>query len=245
MTRRSRTGLFILAVLVAAVCAGLGAWQGTRLRDRRAANRVALSARALAEADVAATPATDLPQRRVIARGRFDHTHTIILRGRVERQAPGVQVVVPLRLDGRAEAVLVNRGFVPSPNAATLDTTLVAPVDTVTVRGLALPVPDDAAGGSPLVYRGTETWQRLDRSALHARLPYPILDVYIHETEREPRPDPARPWPVPAALRPLDDGPHLSYMIQWFGIGAAALAFGVLFVLRGRPPKGTNSGQMV
>jgi cytochrome oxidase assembly protein ShyY1 len=31
----------------------------------------------------------------------------------------------------------------------------------------------------------------------------------------------------------LDDGPHLSYAIQWFAIAAAIAAFGVIVMRRG------------
>ena len=81
----------------------------------------------------------------------------------------------------------------------------------------------------PLAVRGDTTWQRLDRSAVRARLPYNGVDVYLFESVKESRPDRARPWPIPAALPRVDDGPHLSYMVQWFGIAAAALAFALVF----------------
>jgi surfeit locus 1 family protein len=56
-------------------------------------------------------------------------------------------------------------------------------------------------------------------------MPYPIADVYIVQS-----PDPALPQ-SPRRIEPpaLDDGPHLSYAIQWFAfaviaiVGAAAL----------------------
>jgi surfeit locus 1 family protein len=231
---KGRLGLFALLLLVAAVCVGLGLWQGRRLSARRVSNRIALAARALPEIDLNQVTATDsLVQRRVIARGHFDHAHTFVLRGRVEREAPGVQMVVPLRLEGRPEAVLVNRGFAPAYDAARPDTNAVDRTAEATVRGLGLSVPIDSDSGAPLEYRGTLTWRRLDLAAARARLPYPVLEIYVHETEHESRAQGAPPWPVPASLPPLTDGPHLSYMIQWFGIAAAAVAFGIGFVLRG------------
>jgi surfeit locus 1 family protein len=162
--------------------------------------------------------------------GTFDFAHAFVLRGRVERDAPGVHLVVPLKLHGREDAVLVHRGFVPADDALRSDTSTidVSPGER-TVEGILIEVPDDPSGAAPVVVNGDTTWHRLDRATVRSRLPYPVLDVYLFETERESRPDAARPWPVLATLPALDDGPHLSYMVQWCGIAAAALAFAFIF----------------
>lgn len=229
-----RFGLFALMLLVSAICAGLGLWQGRRLTARRSANQIALAARALPEVDLNEMVLNQaLPGRRVRVHGTFDHANSFVLRGRVEREVPGVQIVVPLRLEGQPEAVLVNRGFVPAHDAARPDTGAIDRTAELTVRGLAVSIPSSADSGGPLTYAGATTWRRLDLAAVTARLPYPVLDVYLHETEPEPRVEGASRWPTPAQLAPLDDGPHLSYMIQWFGIAAAALGFGVAVVRRG------------
>jgi surfeit locus 1 family protein len=233
VTRTARFGLFTLTLAVAAVCVALGLWQGRRLAERRAVNHVALERRGLPPVDlnIARGPSLE-PQRMATATGWYDHDHAFILRGRVEREVPGVQVVTPLRLAGRAEAVLVNRGFVPAADAATPEPGAINRVDSVTVRGIVLEVPVSADTGARLEFRGGVSWRRLDLHAARALLPYPVLDVYVHVTDPEPRPAGGPRHPVPAVLPALDDGPHLSYMIQWFGIAAAALGFGIVFVLR-------------
>ena len=171
-----------------------------------------------------------LGERRAVGRGVWDHSQTLILRGRVEREAPGVLVATPLRLAGRPEAVMVIRGFVPADDALRPDPALISRPDSGDVNGLLLPVPVTPDSGGRLVSGGSTTWARLDAPTLYTRLPYPILDVYLHALpDGEPR---AAPWPMPVDVRPLDDGPHLSYMVQWFGIAAAALAFGVI-ILKG------------
>jgi len=231
MRRSAGVSLIVVCLVAAAGAITLGVWQLGRLQSRRAANRVALTGRSLPEVVVNSLPRLDsMDQRRATATGRFDYAHTIILRGRSERDAPGVHLVVPLRLTGRDEAVLVHRGFVPADDALRPDTsTIDITAGERVVRGILLPVPDDPAAAAPLGLRGDTTWQRLDRVTIRARLPYPVLDCYLFETDREQRPDKARPWPILASLPPLDDGPHLSYMVQWFGIAAAALAFAGIF----------------
>lgn len=230
--RRNAPFMLIAVCAIAAVGSiGLGFWQYGRLQTRRAANRAAMTGRALPALSLNALARLDsLDQRRASATGTFDYAHAFILWGRIERDAPGVHQVVPLRLSGRNDAVLVLRGFVPANDAVRPDpTTIDGTPGERTVQGILLPVPRDPAAAVPLGVRGDTTWHRLDRATVAARLPYPVLDVYLYETERENRPDSARPWPIPVALPPLDDGPHLSYMVQWFGIAAAAAAFAVSF----------------
>jgi surfeit locus 1 family protein len=230
----TRFALIAVCLVVAAGATGLGFWQLGRLQARRAANRVALAGRTLSPVSLNALDAHDsLSQRRATAVGAFDYSHAFILRGRVERDAPGVHLVVPLKLDGREDAVLVHRGFVPADDALRPDTSTIdlTPGER-TVEGILIDVPDDPTGAAPIVVNGDTTWHRLDRATVRSRLPYPVLDVYLFETARESRPDAARPWPVLASLPALDDGPHLSYMVQWWGIAAAAVAFAVIFGTR-------------
>lgn len=232
----SRYALPLICVFAATVAASLGLWQGRRLEARRARNaaaeaRRALPALSLNEAEVEAESLSD---REVIAHGSYDHGRTVILRGRVDRSAPGVYLVTPLLLDGRAEAVLVLRGFVPAPDALRPDPLLIDQAERALVTGVTLPIPVTPDSGSPLLINGLATRRRLDLGALRAELPYPILDHYVHATSDSAEDGRAAPFPQPVDLAPLDDGPHLSYMIQWFGIAAVALGFGVAVWRRGR-----------
>src|SRR5690606_13168983 len=130
--------------MVAAVCVRLGIWQLDRLGQRRERN-AALEARL----DVAPVTLTGLPAdtagltyRRARARGAFDGERTIVLPGRSYRGSPGVHVLTPLRLGGSGPGILVNRGWVPAADGATvpLDSLRTASADT-TVEGILLPFP--------------------------------------------------------------------------------------------------------
>lgn len=143
-----------------------------------------------------------------------------------------MQVVTPLLLGAGDTAVLVNRGFVPAPDAVTADVDSLDEPGTLRVEGLALPIPLRNDHGSPLVRSGRTTWRGLDLSAVRQRLPYHVLDVVILQS-----PDSSVPR-FPRRLEPpaLDDGPHLSYALQWFAFATMALVFaGVLLM---RPPAG-------
>src|SRR5688500_18468087 len=116
---RASRSLAVIFVVVAAVCARLGLWQLDRLRERRAANAAASAKRTLPPVILGATESADstLIDRRVVAAGRYDHTHDLVLRGQVYQGVPGVHIVTPLRVEGMETVVLVNRGFVPTPDA--------------------------------------------------------------------------------------------------------------------------------
>ena len=152
----------------------------------------------------------------------------MVLRGRQYRGVPGVEIVSPLLLeDGRA-AVLVSRGFVPSPDAFSADPGTLREAGEVRVEGIALPI--DSGGGFPLRHSQNTTWARLDLKALRSALPYPIQPVYIRLS-----PDTTRSrFPRPLDPPPLDDGPHLSYAIQWFAFSILALVFGGVMLRQGR-----------
>jgi surfeit locus 1 family protein len=75
---------------------------------------------------------------------------------------------------------------------------------------------------------GRTTWRRLEAGALRQRLPYPILPIYILQTPDSSLPRFPRRIDAPA----VDEGPHLSYAIQWFLFAGLAAAFAVLVVGR-------------
>mgnify|MGYP006200356423 CR=1 FL=1 len=68
------------------------------------------------------------------------------------------------------------------------------------------------------------TWGRLDTAWVRERLPYPVFPVVVRQS-----PDPSLPS-LPRRLEPpaLDDGPHLSYAIQWFLFAGMALTFALV-----------------
>jgi surfeit locus 1 family protein len=215
-------------LLTSAGFARLGVWQLSRLHQRRAANATTLAARAAPPAQLGAgsSRSDTLGEHYVVAEGRYDHGHEILIRGEVFEGAPGVEVVTPLLLAGGGPAVLVNRGFLPAPDAVSAVTEGTQEPGPRTVRGLALPL--GSAPGEPVEHAGRTTWRRLDAGELRQRLPYAILPIYILQT-----PDSSLPrFPRRLEAPVVDDGPHLGYAIQWFLFAGLAAAFAVLVVGR-------------
>ena len=132
----------VIAVVIAAVCIRLGFWQLDRLESRRARNEEVAAAMAaprlpLDSAAVAAIGADPgrFQYRPVRVTGVWDETGRFLLRARGRLGAPGVHLVTPLLLPGVERALQVDRGWIPSPDAATADPRPFRPPGTVTISG--------------------------------------------------------------------------------------------------------------
>ncbi len=226
-----RVLLIATVILVAAAAISLGRWQLRRLRDRRASNAALEAAGRL--------PPLRLPDqlpanrsidsgRRIVATGHFEPAQQLILRGHVQDDAPGIQIVTPFVFDSSNAVLWILRGFVKSPDAVTPPDTVPAPAaGTVTIGGVAYGIPVTTDDGAPLLHKGVTTWKRLDRSTVMARLPESLATYLILASDSA---DVGRLAIV--ALPKLNDGPHLSYALQWFGIALAVLTFGAVVLWR-------------
>ena len=207
MQRRDVT-LGVVAIVVAAGCVRLGIWQLDRLSQRRARNAVLAARLALPPLPVRrGVTADSARQRRVVAQGVYDFSAERTWPGRSFQGTPGVALVTPLRLaDG--SAVLVDRGWVPSPDAFHADHELYREPDTATVTGIALIPP---RGRGDVAVAG-------------------FLPFVIQLESPDPTAGLPRRWPPPA----LDNGPHLAYAIQWFSFALIALVGTAVLLRTGR-----------
>lgn len=227
----------ILVVIVVIVCVRLGFWQLARLDQRRALN-AGIAARLAQDpiGDIASiTDTAGAAYRTAVARGTWDNQRAIVLPGRSHRGVPGVHLLAPLRLSNRAQAVLVNRGWVPAADAATIDVSDFAVADSVDVRGLVLPFPGRAQSlaqraGSVPTDSFRRVWFTIDEEAMRAQYPYPLLDIMIQELPGE---GDAR-YPVKLPPPPLDEGPHLGYALQWFAFAIIGVGGWIALILRSR-----------
>lgn len=207
MQRRDVT-LAIVAVLVAAVCVGAGIWQLDRLAQRRARNAGLAARLALPPLELrAGTSADSARQRRVKARGVYDFTAERTWPGRSFDGTPGVALITPLRLADGA-AVLVDRGWVPSADAFHVDHAAYREPDSAIVEGIAFVPPRGRGDVDPAGF-----------------LPF-VLQLVTPEPGRGL----PRRWPAPA----FDNGPHLSYAIQWFSFAVIALVGTAVMIRKGR-----------
>ena len=101
-----------------------------------------------------------------------------MLRGEALDGVPGVRIVTPLLIAGEGPAVLVERGFLPAPDAVTVDARGAEEPGELTVRGIALPVPQAAASRS--ARRDHDVAAAGPAGALRAA-PVRVLPIYIRQ----------------------------------------------------------------
>ena len=227
-----RAAILVVGLLVAGVCSRLGLWQLQRLDDRNERNRraeqqlarPALPLDPMAASDVVADPDA-YRFRPAVATGRFDLTRELVVIARAHRGVPGVHVVTPLVLDDSL-AVLVERGWLPSPDGRTVQPPLAPEPPQATVEGVLLLV--DGRSGA---IAAAEAWPRRvmspDPELVGPWYPYRLLPLLLRR-RAPPEGSGLRSVDIPA----LSGGPHLSYAMQWFGFAAIALVGSLVFFVR-------------
>jgi len=211
----------LVALAAAALCVRLGFWQLDRLRQRRERNATSRAALGLPLLGASGALTLDSARgRRLHARGVYDYAGERLWRPRAYEGVPGVALITPVRLaDG--SAVLVDRGWAPSPDAYHIDQRAYREPDTADVVGIGMAAP-----------RGRGD---VDPARLRDSLPYPLLPFVIQllppVTARDrPLPPGLVRWPLPD----LGDGPHLFYAIQWFSFAVIIVVGSVALVQKQR-----------
>lgn len=225
-----RTALFCaLALIAAVVFIRLGLWQVARLRERQAHNEVVIEQQRNALAPLATLPRDSTARYRgASADGRFDYEHEIVLASRTHNGSPGVELITPLRVAGTDTTVLVNRGWVYSPDGGTVDLARWRESDSAHVEGYVEAFASDAgvttSAANPRLVR------RVSMQEIAAKVPYPVAPWYlVSRTDTS-----AHSHPVRRSTPSLDEGPHRSYAMQWFFFAAIALGGAAAVVFRER-----------
>jgi len=235
---RVRALLFLgAAAVMAAVFIRLGVWQLQRLAERRTHN--ALVVERLASAPL---PFVSLPRdsaaahyRRARLSGTYDFAHEMLFVNRIRDGAPGAHLVTPVVLDAGTlgdTAVLVDRGWVYAPDGSTVDTTQWR--EPPHLEGSGYIQEFARTGNFPAQVPGHPARLRwLDPAVITSAIGRPIAPYYlVLDTEPDLA---ARHLPQRIPTPALDDGPHLSYAIQWFSFAAIAIAGALIAVFA--PPR--------
>jgi surfeit locus 1 family protein len=214
-----------LAALLAALYIGLGLWQLDRRAERRVQNAV-LTTRIAAPVIPFEHLPGDASYRRALVTGVPDFDNEIVFTGRSRNGSPGVYILTPVRRPANDTAVLVLRGWVYAPDAATVD--LARWREARTAYGgyvNALPAAP-ARANRPVAGRKLRS---LSRSGVQALLPYPVASHYLVSQDTVAEAGPAR---LPMVT--VNEGRHLSYAIQWFAFAAIALVGAGAVIVRER-----------
>jgi surfeit locus 1 family protein len=220
----------LFVILLVVVMINLGFWQLRRLDEKRDRNDLIESRMDQPEVAVGDLldpgdgdrAVDDVRYREVTAPGAYETDATIEVRNRSQDGAPGAWLVTPLTLEG-GERVGVIRGFVGFRPDGSFERAEL-PEGPVTVTGLVMD--PDRLGGTA----GRDLAPLLDEDDM-----LPALVMAEASEPPEPNgpdgPDPQQATLVPVPPPELDEGPHLSYAIQWFIFSTIAVV-GYPLVLR-------------
>lgn len=232
--------LHVLVVAVVVAMINLAFWQLRRLDERRQFNS---QVRANANQPInpindVLSPAIDpstVEWRRVRTTGTYVPGHQFLVVNRSQNGDNGRNVVDAMQLaDG--SLLLINRGF--APNGVDTPPT---PAGAVEVVG-RLRVSERRTTGQPSDNGSgmLNEIRRIDIGLLAGQFDATVQPMYVEQLEATPT-DAATLQPIVAPT--LDEGPHLSYTIQWFFFSCCVIAGWVFAVRRSiamRSPTGVK-----
>jgi surfeit locus 1 family protein len=240
--RRGKAVVLAAAIMAAAGTARLGVWQ-----LGRAAEKEALQLKLEARSGLPALTAEGLAQdpervkeqehRRVHLRGEWIASATVFLENRQMNGRPGFYVLTPLRLEGRSDAVMVQRGWAPRD---LLDRRAVpqvgSPAGTVDVLGkLALPPSKmyELGESEPGRIR-----QNVELAEFSREIGVPLRPLSVMQADSPATAGDGllREWYMPS----LGLQKHHGYAFQWFALSALITGLYVWFQLI-RPRRATPS----
>lgn len=233
MSSLRRWGGYVVFVIVFAVACGLLSWW----QWSRRADAVAEIQRVEANYDAAPVAVGDVLDgledwtiedewRPVELSGRYLVDDQLLVRNRPYSGASGFEVLVPFQLeDGRVFAV--DRGWVPVGSSIEAPDAVPAPPEGEVVVIARLQAGEPELPGRTAPEGQLATIHLPSVAALTG--PDTYTGAYGLLAAEEPAPAEARPAP---AVRPAaDEGPHLSYALQWIAFGILAFV-GLFWAIR-------------
>ncbi len=225
----TRIGLTVLLVAACAGLSSLGVWQLHRAHEKQSRYQAFARNQAsppLVFEDLAfSSSAAGNLWRRVIVRGHYLDQH-IVLDNRSGQGRPGYEILTPF-VSENGTTLLVNRGWIPLPDARSSVPDVLAPADPIAISGYIGPEPvvgielaasaEQAEIMSPNVFRV----QSVKLSGLASLLDRPLWGAVLYL-------DPAATGAFSAAWQLPGDGSarNRSYAVQWFAMAGVLAAIG-------------------
>lgn len=219
---RPRWLLFhVLIVGAVVLMVNLAFWQLRRLDERKSFNALVTTNSEsvpvpMNEVLTAGSESPSLEWRRVLVTGTYRSDLALTIVNRAQDGTAGTDSVVPLEVAPNS-FVLVNRGFTPLSQS-----TNAPPSGTVEIVGYLRRSQKRGFGGSIDPSTGTvKELHRIDVSRIAQQIDGTVATMYVQRLESAPA---EGEWPARVTMPKLDEGPHLSYAVQWFFFSLCALA---------------------
>ena len=222
---------FLATVVLVALGVALGQWQTRRATEKQAIEAT-MSQRTAAPPitlDASMPPLDALEYRRAIVRGEFISAWPLYLENRPHNSIAGFYVLMPFKIAGSTQHVMIARGWVPrDPRDRAKLPPLMTPNGQVELQGMIT----RHAGrllqlGQAVPPRPNAILQNMD-VAEFAQASKLSMQPFVIEQQSDTQDGLIRDWPRPSAG--IDK--HLGYAFQWYGLAGMAFLFFVVTGLR-------------
>lgn len=235
-----------LGTLITLVCIpvfiALGQWQYHKAEQKQ-------TLQTLQDSQLHAKP-VHLPQkveepdawryRQVSVSGQYEPRYQILLDNQVENTRAGYHVITPLKIEGRDQYVLVDRGWIPAAanhsdlpqiDTPTGDQQVVGQVWIPSKKYYSLEKPEEKNNPQWQVL-----WQNMDMQRYAEAVPFPVSPLVIRLDPDSNAGGFSRNWPAPAERITT----HIGYAYQWFGFAVAAFIIYLVVSVRKRDRNGNQ-----
>lgn len=183
-----------------------------------------------------------LRYRRVVVRGFYDPQYQILLDNQVSKGQAGYHVITPLKIEGSAMRILVNRGWVPVGADRNVLPQLDMPSTEVEITGYL----QDISGRYIELSRSEapqeswqKVWQNLDVARYKKEMPFPMQPAIILLDPENSAGGYVREWPKPNFRIDVNRG----YAIQWYLMSLALVIIYLVTNIKKISPQDTANAK--
>jgi surfeit locus 1 family protein len=225
----------VLALAALAAAVSLGNWQ-----VRRAGEKLALQERlddrsrsAVVHIGPQLIAANAIDYSRAETRGEYLPQQTILLDNKIYRGQVGYHVLTPLKIEGGAICVLVNRGWIAAGPRRDVLPQIATPSGSQRVEGLAVPPSRRYFELGPATTAGP-VWENLDLDRYAAATGLALQPFVLHQL------DAASDGLVRIEERP-DTGVnmHRGYAFQWYALAVLVVVLYIVLNLKRKHEQAT------
>ena len=221
----------IATTLVVALGISLGNWQTRRAQEKLGLEQAILERSQLAPLDAARLQPGQQPEefRRIVAEGEFITDWPMYLENRPHGAQSGFYLLMPLRIAGSGDVVLIARGWfardaadrtrIPSVPVPTGHQRIEGRVRSHATRVMQL--------GEAAAIKPGAILQNLEPAGFAAASGLPT-QTFIIEQRNDTRDGLVRDWPAPS----VGVDKHRGYAFQWYALAAAAFLFYLITGIR-------------
>lgn len=214
---------FVIVCICVPTFMKLGLWQYDKARMKQEIQT------AYAEAQQQDIP--DLPKqiddptswkhKKVRVTGRYETQYQILLDNQVEQSRGGFHVITPLKIEGRDDYILVNRGWIAGNAIHSEIPHISTPDIPVTLTGLVwLPSQKIFSLEQPKSSSAWQlVWQHMDMQRYQNSVPITVLPIVLKLDPASEAGGFVRNWQLPAERIAT----HIGYAYQWFGFAIASV----------------------